>query len=409
VAEDALAELWQRAKGTDSPRGRAADCVLVALTEAALAARDPARLAVAAALGRDAGPATVPGLDRRVAVVDGVAANGYLVHAGLADDAYALAGHPGAVVVPAALAEAEARAAAGRALLDAVLAGYEAAGLLADVLLPRLAEVGWRLASVSAPVAAAATVARIAGHDDATAASALRIAASAGGGTLETVAGRGDDWQVQPALAAAAGVAAARAAEGGLAGTVGMLEGVHGLYARTCGGPWPGWPAEREPRITAVTFKRFGAATYAQAVYAAIELMPPLAGDVERVSLRVPPFAAGYGGGHAAGERSPASLVSIAARALALLRPGGRLRPGAIEVEADATLGPLAAHVEIVADGRTYEASGDGDTAGWTSADVDERCSARLGARGAELVRAVRALDGASGVTAVAEAWRAAV
>jgi hypothetical protein len=397
AAPDACAELWERARAVahsadEGTRHRGADCVLVALTEAVVSRRDPAHARIARALAEDGR-------------IGEIAAQAYLVHARNSDDAYAVAAHPGGIIVPAAIVEGADGAAAGAALLTATVAGYEVACTLADVFLPAAAERGWRISSVVAPMAAAATLASLWQLDDDDAISALRIAAAAIGGALETVSGRGDDFRVQPALAAVPGVLAARAAVAGVAGTTGILEGPQGPFALVCGGPWPGWPARERPGIHGVAFKRYEGAMYAQAIFGALEQLPLLAGDID-VRLRVPTFAAGYSGRSAANDRAPSSLAGITADAVAALHPSARVT--AFSVTADDTVGQLGAAVSVtLADSTSVAAHGDGDTSGWSSADVDALCRARLGDN--RLVAAVRALDDGGRVDAVVEAWRDAV
>jgi 2-methylcitrate dehydratase PrpD len=70
--------------------------------------------------------ATVIGLAGRANGVVAALANGMLAHADETDDSHAAAGmHPGCAILPAALAMAEKNGASGRALLNAVVLGYD--------------------------------------------------------------------------------------------------------------------------------------------------------------------------------------------------------------------------------------------------------------------------------------------
>jgi 2-methylcitrate dehydratase PrpD len=251
-------------------------------------------------------------------------------------------------------------------------------------------------------MAAAAAVAFAAHLADGAAASALRVACASTGGPLETVAGRGDDFRVQPALAAAQGLLAAHAAEGGLAGTSGILEGPQGAFALIAGATWNGWPSRQlRPRLHDVTFKRYEGAMYAQAVFDALERLPPLTGDVARIELGVPAFAVGYSERSAANEDAPASLLGATLHALATLHPAARA--STVHVTADEQLGRFGARIRIeLADGSAFEATGDGDTSGWSSETIDSLSAERVGSK--RLVRAVRALDAAPNVLAVERA-----
>jgi 2-methylcitrate dehydratase PrpD len=138
----------------------------------------PASRAVLALVAAEAGPgpATVLTAGRRAAVAPAVLANAMLASAlDLDDGHYRSMNHPGAAVVPAALAVAEARRRSGRDLLAAVLAGYEiairAGGLLNAQPRDRLYGSG-----ASGAYGAAAAAARLLGLDPAGTGHALGIA-----------------------------------------------------------------------------------------------------------------------------------------------------------------------------------------------------------------------------------------
>src|SRR3954452_24534818 len=111
--DDAAAALWRRAhalaaSADDALLTRAADCILAALVEAVASARDPRWERGALALAATDGPATVAAGDRHASLADAVAANSFLIHATLSDDAYRLAPHPGPPRVPPGLGRAAA-------------------------------------------------------------------------------------------------------------------------------------------------------------------------------------------------------------------------------------------------------------------------------------------------------------
>lgn len=118
------------ARLSDPVRRQACRCVLDLAGVAIGGARTPmGRLAARFAETRFApGPAAVVGSARRLDPVGATWANGVAASALDFDDGHRLAmGHPGAAVIPAALAVAEAAAADGPALLTAIVAGYEVA------------------------------------------------------------------------------------------------------------------------------------------------------------------------------------------------------------------------------------------------------------------------------------------
>lgn len=106
--------------------------------------------------------ATVPGASEKLPLTTAAAVNCYLANLLDYDDTYSgkAIGHPGATVVPAALAVAETHGADDRELLAAVLAGYEVSIRVGDAIMPspeRSREVvGTGTWQVFGPAAAAA-------------------------------------------------------------------------------------------------------------------------------------------------------------------------------------------------------------------------------------------------------------
>lgn len=402
---DLLQQLWLDARravdaGGAALRQRAADCALVALCEAARSVANPTWAATARSLARG-GPCTVPGAGG-ASPVDAVVANGFLIHAGLADDAYKVAHHPGLTVVPAALAAVESHKAPDDALLPAIAFGYEFSCRLADLLLPETSQRGWRVTAVVAPVVAAGVSALVrGGYEEGV--DATRLATGVMGGPIHPVNSDGD-WRLQPALAGAAGVVAA------------STVGVHrprsgGLEAE--GGPlahFTGRPAARiagaAPRLPQVVFKRHGVAMYGQAVYDAVAQLPRLAVPVDRVVVTVPHFAAEYGGRSREGGESVASVAGLAVAALAAHHEGAPVTDrDRVEVRADDAVGPLGARITVrLLDGREHEAAGSGDTSDWGPEEIEAQCRRRTGADVAGLRSALHATPAAS-AAAVCEAW----
>jgi 2-methylcitrate dehydratase PrpD len=404
--DDAAAQLWRRAarlagSADDAVLTRAADCVLAALVEAIASARDPRWERGALALAASPGPATVAAGDARATLPDAIAANAFLVHATLSDDAYRLALHPGLAVVPAALARAEETGASGAAVLRAVAGGYEVACRLADALLPVVSERGFRVTAAIAPVATAATIALLDGLPAPVAVEALRLACGVAGGGLRTVDAAGEGWSLQPALATGAGVAAVRAATAGLRGAEGIVEAPNGLHGSLCARPWPGLPDDDEPRIHRVTFKEHPVAMYGQAIFDAVLRRGPLPAGTDAVTVVVSSFAAGYGHQDSSDAESVGSVAGITRKAIAAADPS--LSP-AITVVGEEGMGPLDARIE--AGGQVLV--GSGDTSGWGPQDVAAHALRRAGDGAGPLVRACQDLAVAADVAGVWEGWRAA-
>ena len=166
-------------------------------------------------------------------------ANGAAAHAFELDDVHEEAvNHPGAVVVPAALAVAEDLDASGLAFLEAVVIGYEAmsrAGLAVGPVSHMLA--GFHPTSMSGVFGAAAAAAHLRGLDAAGLNHAFGIAASLASGTMEFASSGGMAKRIH----------AARAAEGGLMAASLAAEGFEGAGDGLAGPSTPPTPGSRAP------------------------------------------------------------------------------------------------------------------------------------------------------------------
>lgn len=147
--------------------------------------------------------------------------------------------HPGPVVIPAALAMAQAVGADTETLLGAIVRGYEAMVRLGRALGDPHYRV-WHSTASCGTVGAAAACASILGVDRDGLAHAMALAITRTGGLWET---RNDPQsnakQVHNAQAAGDGLLAARMAAAGLRGPARILEGAEGLFAATAAGSNP--------------------------------------------------------------------------------------------------------------------------------------------------------------------------
>ncbi|MDA0367868.1 MAG: MmgE/PrpD family protein [Proteobacteria bacterium] len=141
--------------------------------------------------------------------------------------------HPGPVVIPAALAIAQATGAETTAFLDALIRGYE-------VVIRIGASVGlghykyFHNTATCGPFGAAAAAGSVLGLNDAQMADALGNAGSLAGGLWQL---RNEDVmskQLHNAHAARSGLVAATLAQRGLTGPKRILEGPQGFYAAMC-------------------------------------------------------------------------------------------------------------------------------------------------------------------------------
>ncbi|HWC04112.1 MAG TPA: MmgE/PrpD family protein [Methylomirabilota bacterium] len=127
-----------------------------------------------------AGPATVIGAPASLTAVGATWANAISASALDLDDGHRLAmGHPGASVIPAALATAEAASASGRELLEAIVAGYEVAVRASAARVPAYKERQYST-GIWGGLGAAAATGRLLGLDAPALQSALGTAASHG-------------------------------------------------------------------------------------------------------------------------------------------------------------------------------------------------------------------------------------
>lgn len=177
----------------------------------------------------------------RCSAADAALVGGTAAHA-LDYDDQSLSGHPSAVLVPAILAEGEARGASGRDLVTAYVAGYE---VWAE-LLRRDANYhtkGWHPTSVYGSVAAAAAVSVLNRLPAERASAALAIAASHAGGLAANFGTMTKPYHA--GMAARSGLVSARLAAAGMTANDAALEHAQGfLHAFSPGRPDRDSPAQ---------------------------------------------------------------------------------------------------------------------------------------------------------------------
>ena len=136
--------------------------------------------------------------------------------------------HPGTAVIPAALAVAEDRGLGGREVVEAVVAGYEAAGRIAAAMHPHHTLAGFLPTGTCGAFGAAAAASKLMGHD---AEGMLNSLGNAGYllplSMAEHLMGGYTSKIVQGGQAASAGLTAAGLAGAGITGAPYVLEGSH--------------------------------------------------------------------------------------------------------------------------------------------------------------------------------------
>jgi 2-methylcitrate dehydratase PrpD len=175
--------------------------------------------------------ASVIGLDTRLPAANAAFANAMLCHGLDFDDTHSdSVSHVSTVVVPAALALAEARGASGRELLTAVIAGNEIVTRIGMAKPGAFHERGFHPTAICGIFGATAAAARLGEFSAGEAASALGIAGSMASGLFAYLDDATATKPIHPAWAAHGALLAARLVAHGAEGPPGVLEGRFGVF-----------------------------------------------------------------------------------------------------------------------------------------------------------------------------------
>ena len=175
------------------------------------------------------GESIVVGKGIKVPAGHAALANGTMAHGFEADDVYIPAiHHPGAVVVPAALATAEREGANGRAFMAAVVAGYEVMNRIGEAATESLLMRGFFPTGTNGPFGAAAAAGNLIHLDEDQMANALGIAGSQSSGVFEGIKEGRMTKRFLAGRAAQSGLMAADLAKLGLTGPTTVVEGEWG-------------------------------------------------------------------------------------------------------------------------------------------------------------------------------------
>ncbi|MEJ8838163.1 MmgE/PrpD family protein [Ramlibacter sp. AN1133] len=167
----------------------------------------------------------------RVSVGHSVLASATAVHSFDFDDHSRAKIHPGAVVIPVALALGERVGADGRRLLQAIAAGYETMNRVSQAANPARARMrGWHLTGTCGTFAAAATASVLLGLNAETTASALGLAGTQSAGLWAFTSDGSMSKRIHPGKAAQDGVTAALLAQAGFTGPRHILEAEDGGF-----------------------------------------------------------------------------------------------------------------------------------------------------------------------------------
>jgi 2-methylcitrate dehydratase PrpD len=174
------------------------------------------------------------GGDCHVSALNAAMAAGTAVHSFDFDDHSRAKIHPGAVIVPAALALGQREKISGDRLLAALAAGYEVFNRVSLAANPAAARMrGWHLTGTCGTFAAAAAAAIILGLDKETTASALGLAGTQSSGVWAFTSDAAMSKRLHPGLAAQRGIMSALMAARGFDGPRYILEAEDGGFLFT--------------------------------------------------------------------------------------------------------------------------------------------------------------------------------
>jgi 2-methylcitrate dehydratase PrpD len=276
-----------------------------------------ARQAALAMDGEISNGATLLGDGRRTTIGGACLANSALFH-GRAQEDTCGAAHFGTILIPLLTALIETRRYPLDRLIPALIAGYEAGGLLEGAFAGQTTPGGFRSTATYGVVAAAAASARLMELDADTTASAIANAASFTGGILQSFADGTDEWRYQPGIVARNGFGAAELARAGSVAAPFAIEGKAGFarsFARADAAADLATSLGRDWATHRVTFKPYPVCAFNQTpVSGALVLRGELGGEVpSAVRVRMNPYETGYAGMDATGPFNSISgtLMSI--------------------------------------------------------------------------------------------------
>ncbi len=174
---------------------------------------------------RAAGSIPVPGRRRRADLLDAAYISGTAGHGIELDDGYRQGSvHPGVVTVPAIISLGYERGITGRALLEAVVIGYETVAAIARACHPDLRQRGFHPTGAVGVFGAAASSARLLALPAGQISHALGIAASGAAGIFAFINGGADIKRLHAGHASREGLQAALQAKGGIEGPANVME-----------------------------------------------------------------------------------------------------------------------------------------------------------------------------------------
>src|SRR3984957_12196060 len=176
------------------------------------------------------GNVPVPGRTRRADLLDAAFLGGTAAHGIELDDGYRQGSvHPGCTVIPAVLSVGYQQGISGRALIEAIVAGYEIPIAIARACHPDLRQRGFHPTGACAVFGAATAAAKLRGLPAPRIADAIGIAASSAAGLFAFVNGGADIKRLHAGHASREGLQAALLAEQGIEGPPDVIEARDGF------------------------------------------------------------------------------------------------------------------------------------------------------------------------------------
>src|SRR5882757_8783448 len=177
-----------------------------------------------------AGNVPVPGRVRRADLLDAAFLGGTAAHGIELDDGYTKGSvHPGCSVVPAVLAVGHARKATGKAVIEAIVAGYETVTAIGRACHPALRLRGFHPTGAVAVLGSAMATGKLRGLSPQQLGNALGIAASSAAGLFAFVNGGADIKRLHAGHASREGLQATLLAEHGVEGPPNVIEARDGF------------------------------------------------------------------------------------------------------------------------------------------------------------------------------------
>ncbi len=183
--------------------------MLHALTSAVLgAATEHAKQVVQLALAEEGKPdgATILVDGGRACRIGAAFANAELMHTSRLFDSYRMLTHPGPVLIPAAIVNAELEKRNGREIITALAAGYEFAFRLCDAFIPSTAARGFRPSPIYGTLGAALVTGKLLGLNEEGLTATIALAANFASGLNEGPRTGGNELSIHEPQAARNGV-----------------------------------------------------------------------------------------------------------------------------------------------------------------------------------------------------------